>query len=68
MVTRSTTIERTVEIEVKAVDEESARAKAEKEIEDALTVQASNGTLFDDAFEWEETDSNDTFEYEASEG
>ena len=60
MITRSQTVESFVEIEVSAKDEESAQAKAEEKINKAIEADKL------DDLNWEESDSEDTFEYEAS--
>ena len=60
-VNRTTTIEYSVDIEVSAKDEAAAVAKVEDRVNKALAA----GKL--DSFNWEESSTDDSFEYDASE-
>lgn len=61
MIKRTRTIESSAEIEISAKDEEAAQERAEKQIQAAFI----NGDI-DERFNWEETSTDDEFEYEAS--
>ena len=62
MINRTRTIEESVEITVSAKDEGTATEKAEAKIDKAIT----NGTV-DADFDWQESSSDDQYEYEPSE-
>jgi hypothetical protein len=64
MINRTRTIESSVEIEVKAKDEDTARDKAEEMVTKA---QAKGNAALEEKFNFEESSDDDTFEYEVSE-
>lgn len=62
MVSRTTTIEQSVEIEVSAKDADAAQDKASSQIEDAMKKDK-----IDEAFDWQESGNDDEFDYEVEE-
>ena len=64
MINLTRTIEKSVEIEVTAKDEEAAQAKAEEKIQKVLDTEPEK---IDEKFDWEETSNDDEFEYDVSE-
>ncbi len=54
------------EIEVSAKDEEAAEVKATEKIDAAIRATAT-GKHLDEAFSWDESSDDDSFEYEIDE-
>jgi hypothetical protein len=67
MINWTKTIEQSVEIEVSAKDEAAAEEKAQAKIDKAQAALMKSAKAMDEAFDWQENNNEDTFEYEVSE-
>ena len=65
MINWTHTVERSVEIEIKAKDEEAAREKAKAQIDKVLEADGSEKLV--EEFGFEDTNWDNSFEYDASE-